>query len=428
MAIERQEHDADTSAEAGPVSSACRAASEGGASTLIALQHTIGNQAVQRMLERDPATEGRARRTLQRREMATPTSPRDWTTSDRLGETARWTAACLTNLNALDPSQYRRIVERRDFYKWFYRHTAALGYTTRWALAASIVADGAHQIADMDEHHSIANDALGMANVELQGIMREGNQVIFENVLPKLKRLLDGGPITGRAALQWDMQVLAEEQALIQPLYGRMSEETMQQLSDIARKRFATSVGAWFTNDDRVVASPYNRSGTVPAFDQRTLRSIGDRWTYGMNLGNRFSPSGTGFVQGTDVMPAVGAGYLDGSELARTDTRAALHELDAWLNPNRLAHVGSGSDLNAIIGRLTAAEGAEVLADRSPDGWAYSIQLAQFSFITEAMVRAALPVATTPARLLAVAAFLTRYRTERARVAAAYPRMVPFGP
>ena len=100
---------------------------------------------------------------------------------------------------------------------WFYEYTTALGYSTRWALAAYIVANGAHQIADMDEEHELANDLLGMANVELQGAMREGNQVIFDNVLPKLKKLFDGGQLNGKSALEWDMKVLAEEQTSIQP-------------------------------------------------------------------------------------------------------------------------------------------------------------------------------------------------------------------
>src|SRR5439155_26302363 len=133
------------------------------------------------------------------------------------------------NRNAVYSSQSRRIVERRDFYKWFYEYIVARGYTTRWPLAAWIVANGAHQVSDMDESHSVANETIGLAGVELQGAMREGNQIIFDNVLPKLKQLLDGGPLTGRAAMQWDMQVLAEEQTLGQPMYARMSQQARDQ-------------------------------------------------------------------------------------------------------------------------------------------------------------------------------------------------------
>jgi len=343
----------------------------------------------------------------------------DWTTADRQNNTKRWKEACLTNLNAVDSSQYVKVVERRDFYKWFYEYTASLGYTTRWALAAYVVANGAHQIADMDAEHSIANDALGMANVELQGVMREGNQVIFDNVLPKLKKLLDGGSLKGRAALNWDMQVLAEEQTLIQPMYSRMSKESVEQLNYLARKKRFAGLGAWWTGEDKVSKGPYNNSGTVPGFDQPNIQNIGDRWKYGMNLGNMFTPGGSGFDPNKDTMPTVGIGYQNGSEFAKVDTRANLHQLDAWLNPNRWSRVGSGSDIQAIINKFSAFEKQQVLSDHSLDGWAYSTQFAQFSFITEAMVKQALP--SEPSFAGAVAAFLARYKAERTQVEMKYP-------
>lgn len=359
----------------------------------------------------------------------------DWTTADRLFNTQRWQNACLHNLNAVDSSQYVRIVERRDFYKWFYEYTTSLGYGTRWALAAYIVANGAHQIADMDVDHAIANDTLGLANVELQGAMREGNQDIFDNVLPKLKKLVDGGKLTGRAALTWDMQVLAEEQTLIQPMYKRMAPETVEQLDYIARKKRFAGWGAWWTDEDEVSAGPGRAAGTVPAFGGPSLLSIRDRWTYGMQLGGQFTPGGTGFDPSRDVMPTVGPGYASGSELAKVDTRAALHELDAWLNPNRETRMGPRGEaaisyLQTIINKLTASEKLQVLSDRSAEGWAYSIQFAQFGGITEAMVRQALPDPSTRQLQSAITGFLDRYKAERARVEAAYPQPAPifFGP
>ncbi|HMG55386.1 MAG TPA: DUF4157 domain-containing protein, partial [Kofleriaceae bacterium] len=335
---------------------------------------------------------------VQRREVATDaeiTGTQDWTTADRVGNTARWQAACLRNLNAVDSSQYVKVVERRDFYHWFYNYTARLGYQTRWALAAEVVANGAHQIADMDDStvNALANDTFGLASVELQGAMREGNQVIFDNVLPKLKRLLDGGPLRGRQALEWDKQILAEEQTLIQPLYGRMSPQATAQINRIARKQgMVVGGGAWVTGQDKVAPGDNNNGGRVPGFpDGQDLNNPADRWRYGMNLGNQFTPGGTGFNPATDAMPAPGTGYTDGSEFARVDTRHNLHQLDAWLNPNRLTRTGAGSDMQAIISALTPFEKQQVLTDHSPDGWAYSTQFGQFISISEAMVRQALP-------------------------------------
>jgi hypothetical protein len=347
-------------------------------------------------------------------------SDRNWTESDRKNNTQRWQDACLANLKAADSSQYVKVVERRDFYKWFYEYTAALGYTTRWALAAYVVANGAHQIADMDEEHAWANDGLNMANVELQGAMREGNQVIFDNVLPKLKKLFDGGPLKGKPALEWDMKVLAEEQTLIQPMYSRMSPDTIDQLNYIATKKRFAGWGAWWTDEDKVPKGKDNNAGTVPGFNQPNIQNINDRWTYGMNLGNQFTPGGTGFDANKDKMPTVGMGYQDGSELAKIDTRANLHKLDAWLNPNRMSRVrgNSGSDIQAIINSLTTFEKQQVLLDRSPDGWSYSIQFAQFISITDATVQQSLP--SDPSSAPAIAAFLNRYKMERNKVKSSF--------
>jgi hypothetical protein len=259
--------------------------------------------------------------------------------------------------------------------------------------------------------------------------MREGNQVIFDNVLPKLKKLLDGGPLRGRAALQWDMQVLAEEQTLVQPLYNAMSQQSRDQLNAIARKQgAAVNIGAAVTGGGKVPAGPYNNGGDVPAFDQPSMTNPADRWRYGMGLGNTFTPGGTGFNPATDTMPSVGAGYQNGTEFGKVDTRHHLHELDAWLNPNRLSRVqgDAGSDLQPIIDGLSDFEKRQVLTDTSADGWAYSKQFAQFGSITEAMVQKALPA--DPASAGAAAGFMGRYRSERARVVASNPpiMMPPF--
>jgi hypothetical protein len=270
----------------------------------------------------------------------------------------------------------------------------------------------------------VGNDTFGIANIELQGAMREGNQIIFDNVLPKLKKLLDGGQLKGKAALNWDMQVLAEEQALIQPMYLRMSKQTLEKLNSITRKKGVVRLGAAF-GGDKIPEGKYNKAGKVPGFDlfnNSNIQNIGDRWRYGMVLGDQFTPGGTGFDPNKHKMPKVGSGYKDGTELAKVDTRPNLHKLDAWLNPNRFSRSGSGSDIQAIIKSLTKFERQQVLRDRSPDGWFYSIQFAQFRSITEAIVRQSLP---TSASAAAIAAFLTRYKDERTRVQSKYPDSFP---
>jgi hypothetical protein len=82
-----------------------------------------------------------ASNSLQRKEVAEGEirGPQDWTRHDREPNSSRWQGACLFNLKAADSSQYVKVVERRDFYKWFYEYSVSLGYNTRWALAAHLV-------------------------------------------------------------------------------------------------------------------------------------------------------------------------------------------------------------------------------------------------------------------------------------------------
>jgi hypothetical protein len=107
------------------------------------------------------------------------------------------------------------------------------------------------------------------------------------------------------------------------------------------------------------------------------------------------------------------------------DWRRQLHYVDAWLNPNPVSR-GPVANLVTALGRLTDREKAEMLEDSSPDGWAYSTQLAQWADagVTEAVVRAALP--SDPGHAAAVATFIRRYNTEAAQVRAQY-LSIPYG-
>ena len=311
---------------------------------------------------------GTAPATPQRKEVPQDTDIRgkqDWTSADRVGNTQRWQDACLTNLKAVDSSQYTRIVERRDFYKWFYEFTASQSYTTRWTLAASVVANGAHQIADIDNDllNEIANEELGLANVELRGYMREGNQVLFDNVLPKLKKLVDGGPLKGAAALKWDMQVLAEEQTLIQPLYTKMSKDSLQQLDDIARQSGIVGFAASIT-EDQVAALPHS-SRHRSRFTGADLKNIGDRWNYGMTVANTFTPGGIGY----NPRPRRCRASAPITRAARSSARsrhAPPCTSSTPGSPRIRPRVGSGTDIVAIIGKLTESEKQQIVSSRGP--------------------------------------------------------------
>lgn len=286
--------------------------------------------------------------------------PGDWQHSDRIKWTKRWKNACLYNLIHVNRGHYRAIEERRDFYKWFYEETAARGYHTRWALAAYIVASGMAEMASVDSLEGISP----ITN-EMQGLARIGNQVIFDDVLPKLRHLWVSGPLKGRAALMRDTEILAEEQQLIQALYKSLSSETMKRFQKIADNAYyRTRVGRYLGIGGHVKKGIYNVEGDVPAFSGKgglvpggNIKNPEDRWKYGMALGAKFSTLPSYGSLGS--MPAVGKKYTSGKEFRRLNVRPNLHQIDARLNDTDVPE----DEIVALLKKLNKLEQAELLSD-----------------------------------------------------------------
>ncbi|MFY0522653.1 hypothetical protein ACN28I_05415 [Archangium gephyra] len=306
-----------------------------------------------------------------------PLAPGEWTESDREKCNQRWKDACLHNLMANNFRRYTRIIERRDFYNWFYRYSVDMGFETRWALAASIVATGAHEVAIMNPGLEDMGRMADTVSNELQGMMREGNQVIFDNVFPKLRELVRlQRPLKGDPARSWDMGTLSEEQTLIQPLYQGVSQAARAQLNQIARLQGLPGVVAAFSASAVVKDEPpYVRGGRVPGFTGTALTSIDERWHYGMVLGDMFTPGGTGYDPVRHKRPVPSAGYMNGAELARVRTRPNLHRLDAALDGGAVGATWLTRQVEALLRRMTSAEQAEILRDHRPEGGRYSIRL-----------------------------------------------------
>ena len=207
-------------------------------------------------------------------------------------------ASNFENLMSLNTATYTTIEQRTDFYQWFYCFTYDLGYHTRWALAAWIVAKGAANVAHMSEDdkssfntmsfESISMLPKGQITNNLQTCLEVGNMMIFENVLPKLKSLLQKKPIVLEEALKWDMQVLIEEQTLIQPMYDAFETNELNAMKFIAQKGFAVSAMAG-TKDDITEQNPYYVSGEVFGM-KGDLKTPTHRWLYGMKLATAFCP------------------------------------------------------------------------------------------------------------------------------------------
>ena len=316
------------------------------AARILALQRTAGNRAVRQMLARA--------------EYASDSglAQGDWTEDDRKKKTDRWKKACEYNLLRGANAEYTQVAQRRDFYWWFYDAIVAKGGETRWPLAAAIVAGGANEVTTLS---GISEDVIGEATSEVQGMMREGNQVIFDNVFPKLKAVYVT-PLKGQAAMDWDAKTLAEEQNLVQLLYKSASKDAVAILTDIATGSTLTKMGAAFSDASKVQPGAGIIPGDVPYFTGNLLDWT-DRWKYGMKLAATFSsitPAGTA----PSAPPAVDAGYTSGAELRAVDTRRNIHFFDALVD-NPL----SGERMDQAANRLKLFTDYEkkYLLDRTAD-------------------------------------------------------------
>jgi hypothetical protein len=81
-------------------------------------------------------------------------------------------------------------------------------------------------------------------------------------------------------------------------------------------------------------------------------------------------------------MPAAGASYTSGAELAAVDTRHNLHMLEACLDSPSDA---DPARILTLLRALTPSEQAEFNTDTSPDGPQYSYQLGECSFDVSAL-------------------------------------------
>ena len=338
-----REHAPASAESAEPVPAALTRSLEGapalGPERLLLLQRSAGNAAVNRVLARRELEPGR-----------TATRVVDWSEADRTSSSSRWQDANLANLLAGDSSQYVTPAQRSSFYRWFYIFTTthpdpAHRSECRWPLAASVVAAGVWDMVNLPATEDIAKSA-GITTEEVQTILRRGNQIIMDDVFPKLRDLYLH-PKVGQAALDWDAQTLAEEQNLMQPLYDGASTEANSILQNMATGTWTSArVGARFASSATVAGGPNIRGGPVPWFTG-TMRDMATRWRYGNLIANTFStltPSGTAATG----PPTVATGYSSGSMFATLDWRRHIHEFEAATDNTNWTNDESQAALNAM--------------------------------------------------------------------------------
>lgn len=196
--------------------------------------------------------------------------PGDWTTLDRVNNTKRWQEANRYNLSQEDG--YLKYVGNSDFftlkiraiiYKMVQEELTRKGHDVKWPGTAGEAVEAAWYLY-----------AFHSTDPEMVGMIMTANDSIIADVWAKLVKLNNQELIlTGEAAKEWDMQMLAHEQNLVQPIYDQYGETEAMATYEANAKR-----ETWYSN------WLFNNAGGVglPIFEGNIRNPI-DRWIFGMN-------------------------------------------------------------------------------------------------------------------------------------------------
>jgi len=210
----------------------------------------------------------------------------DWLRSDRINFTWRWNRANVINLMTNDYNQYSSIEQRAAFYNWFDQIREIQGHEIEWTAAAYLVAEQMSNVTRKDKSTSYILRGLGNVvdftgvqfvdamTPQVQALANEGNKAIFNDVFPNLRavytRGLQGKPITGKEAKEWDAETLRHEQfEVVDPIYKKQSPQTKKILQEMASGDVFLVISSWLSG--------------LPDF-KGDINSPQDRYDYGMEL------------------------------------------------------------------------------------------------------------------------------------------------
>lgn len=163
--------------------------------------------------------------------------------------------AAIFNTNNLAAQQYVNLPQRQAYYKWANRYFIDHQYPVRWMDAAD------QTVGNLMLALPRIISWLGYSNAEIKTFILHGNQLILEDMLPRINDLIASTnlnkQLTKEEAFLWDAQTLADEQALIQPLYETLSTESIRILENNLDTTYGVKID---------------------------LLNISERWAFGMHL------------------------------------------------------------------------------------------------------------------------------------------------
>lgn len=153
----------------------------------------------------------------------------DWLKSDRKQKTQVWENANVFNLNNQLSSDYETIVQRRDFYEWYYESMEEKGHEVVWPKMA-------HYISKRLRLTKIFPFSI-LTKKEVKQYAYQGSEQVFNQGFEKLKSMYNSTDILkNESALQWDKEILYLEQYFwIQDIYTDIDDNTLKTISKMAK-------------------------------------------------------------------------------------------------------------------------------------------------------------------------------------------------
>jgi len=196
----------------------------------------------------------------------------DWLASDRTGDTDTWKNANKHNLQQKKGyKEYTNFTTRAAFYGWVNSELKSKGHEVKWAGVASTT------VETLDEmiNGKLANfaqwsGAMDITNPKINASMKKINTVIIKNAWNPLREIYNSkAKITGNSALNWDAQVLIDEQAKVQPYYTSLARDKASK--KLLRENSRSTLFGVYTSRTMMTNS-------------QDIFNTNDRWQYGMFL------------------------------------------------------------------------------------------------------------------------------------------------
>ncbi|MFK7984263.1 MAG: hypothetical protein AB8G86_30095 [Saprospiraceae bacterium] len=168
---------------------------------------------------------------------------------------AAFEQAARFNTNNLAARQYVNLPQRQAYYKWANLYFIDHKYPVRWMEVAD------QTVGNLMLALPKIISWLGYSNPEIRRFILNGNKLILDDMLPRINDFMTNThlekQLSKKEAFLWDAQTLADEQALIQPLYESLSKESIEILENNLKTTYGVDID---------------------------LLNISERWAFGMHL------------------------------------------------------------------------------------------------------------------------------------------------